>query len=236
MSARESSDRILVVDDEPQVREVLRLYLAKAGYEVVQASDGDEALRVDEREEPDLVILDLMLPRRDGLAVFHRLRARREVPIVMLTARGDEGDRLLGLNLGAEDYIVKPFSPREVVARVRNVLRRRERTGPEPLPEVIAFPGLEIRPSERRVVGARGAVELTQKEFDLLLHMASHPGRVFTRADLLQDVWGYELAGDASTVTVHVRRIREKIEADPSRPQRITTVWGVGYRFERNPE
>jgi two-component system response regulator ResD len=232
---RSEAQRILVVDDEPQVREVLRVYLTRAGYDIVEASNGEDALRMDDREEPDLVVLDLMLPRRDGLSVYHRLKAKRDVPVVMLTARGDEGDRLLGLDLGADDYIVKPFSPREVVARVRNVLRRRERPAREQDPAPLDFPGLTITPSERSVVGPRGPAELTQKEFDLLLYLAQHPGRVFTRAELLESVWGYEVYGDASTVTVHVRRIREKIEADPSDPRFISTVWGVGYRFERDP-
>lgn len=230
------ADRILVVDDEPQVREVLRVYFVKAGYDVVAAADGEEALRVDEREAPDLVILDLMLPRRDGLAVYQRLKARRDVPVVMLTARGEETDRLLGLDLGADDYIVKPFSPREVVARVRNVLRRRARRRPEAPATPLRFAGLEIDPGGRRVQGMRGPADLTQKEFDLLLFLASHPGRAFTRAELLENVWGYEVLGDASTVTVHVRRIREKIEADPSNPRFVQTVWGVGYRFERDPD
>ncbi|HSR46448.1 MAG TPA: response regulator transcription factor [Anaerolineales bacterium] len=235
MAPLEQALRILIVDDEPQVREVLRVYLAKAGYDVVQAADGEDAIRLAEREVPDLVILDLMLPRRDGWTVFQKLRSRRDVPVVMLTARGEEGDRLLGLDLGADDYIVKPFSPREVVARVRNVLRRRERAAPEPDPIPLVFPGLAIFPAERRVEGARGPAELTQKEFDLLLYLASHPGRVFTRAQLLESVWGYASHGDASTVTVHVRRIREKIEANPSEPRFVQTVWGVGYRFERDP-
>ena len=224
--------KILVVDDEPQVRDVLRLYLSKGGFEVLLAADGEEALRLYERDAPDLVVLDLMLPRRDGLSVYQRIKAHHDVPVLMLTARGDEPDRLLGLGLGADDYIVKPFSPREVVARVRNVLRRRERGTPEPPPKPIELEGLRILPEARRVEGARGKVDLTQKEFDLLYFLAQHPGRVFTRAELLEHVWGYAQFGDASTVTVHVRRIREKIEADPSRPQRVQTVWGVGYRFE----
>jgi DNA-binding response OmpR family regulator len=226
-----AGEKVLVVDDEPQVREVLRRYLARDGYEVVTAADGEEAVRVCERESPSLVVLDLMLPRRDGLAVFHRLRSQADLPVVMLTARGDEPDRLLGLGLGADDYIVKPFSPREVVARVRNVLRRRERSAVEPAGRPLELGDLRIDPARREVSVGGAGVELTQKEFDLLYFLAQHPGRVFTRAELMQHVWGYAY-GDSSTVTVHVRRIREKLEADPSRPRRLLTVWGVGYRLD----
>lgn len=226
-----AGEKVLVVDDEPQVREVLRRYLARDGYEVVTAADGEDAIRTCERETPNLVVLDLMLPRRDGLSVYQRLKGQGDLPVVMLTARGDEPDRLLGLGLGADDYIVKPFSPREVVARVRNVLRRRERSAIEPAGRAIEVGDLLIDPGRRQVSTGGARVELTQKEFDLLHFLAQHPGRVFTRAELMQHVWGYAY-GDSSTVTVHVRRIREKIEADPSRPRRLLTVWGVGYRLD----
>ena len=222
--------RVLVVDDEPMVREVLTRYLRGDGFEVATAADGEEALARFGETEPDLVLLDLMLPRLDGYEVFRRLRERAPTPVIMITARGEEIDRIVGLEGGADDYIGKPFSPREVVARVRAVLRRR---GPsEAAPEVIALDWIEIE-TERRVVRVRGEpVSLTRKEFDLLHHFASHPGITLTRSQLLEDVWDFAWDGDSSTVTVHVRRLREKIEADPSEPVHLLTVWGIGYRFE----
>jgi DNA-binding response OmpR family regulator len=229
-----SEQRILVVDDEPQVLEVLKLYLSRDGFQVSTAPDGAAALAAFDVHQPDLVVLDLMLPQMDGLEVFHRLRARRLTPVIMLTAKGEELDRILGLELGADDYIVKPFSPREVVARVRNVLRRavppeEEESQDKP----IAYGDLRIDPQTHTAQVKNRTIELTGKEFDLLYFLAQHPGRVFTRAQLLDHVWGYEFYGDASTVTVHVRRLREKIETDPSKPQYVITVWGVGYKFEK---
>jgi DNA-binding response OmpR family regulator len=226
--------RILVVDDEHMVREVVERYLAREGYRVQGAADGEAALRLVEATMPDLVVLDLMLPKIDGLEVCRRLRASSAVPIIMLTARGEETDKILGLGLGADDYLVKPFSPRELVARVQAVLRRTQRTeqslltGPAPL----RFDGLVISPRSRTVEAQGRPVELTPKEFDLLAFLASHPGQVFTRDQLLDRVWDYAFAGDASTVTVHIRRLREKIEPDPMHPRHIRTVWGVGYKFE----
>jgi DNA-binding response OmpR family regulator len=225
--------KILVVDDEPVVTEVMERYLRREGFEVATAKDGDEALRLDKEWKPDLVVLDLMLPKVDGLEVCRSLRRRGRVPIIMLTARGEEADRIVGLELGADDYVVKPFSPREMVARIKAVLRRSE-NGPvrAEMTEAVRLPDLSINP-KTRVVEARGkAVELTAKEFDLLLFLATHLGQVFTRAQLMNDVWDYTYAADASTVTVHVRRLREKIEADPERPRYIKTVWGVGYKCE----
>jgi two-component system response regulator ResD len=221
--------RVLVVDDEPIVREVLARYLEKEGFVVVVAEDGEQALRAYEAATPDLVLLDLMLPRIDGLEVFRRMRERAPAAVIMLTAKVEETDRVVGLELGADDYVTKPFSPREVVARVRAVLRR----AAHPLDgEVLSFGDLRIDGSRREVVRAGDPVRLTRKEFDLLFALASRPGRAFTRAELLEEVWDFAWDGDSSTVTVHVRRLREKIEDDPSAPRRLVTVWGVGYRFE----
>jgi DNA-binding response OmpR family regulator len=225
--------RVLVVDDEPIVREVLSRYLAREGFDVETASDGQAALEVFEATRPQLVVLDLMLPRVDGLEVFRRIRARNGAAVIMLTARGEETDRVVGLELGADDYIAKPFSPREVVARVRAVLRRtRDATTTASGEEILRFRELEVdtRTREVRVDGRR--VELTPKEFDLLQFMASSPRTVFNRLYLLDQLWDASFDGDPSTVTVHVRRLREKIEPDPSNPRHLVTVWGAGYRFE----
>ena len=220
---------VLVVDDEPMVREVLERYLTAEVYSVGVATDGEEALVRFEEHLPDLVLLDLMLPKLDGYEVFRRIRDHGGTPVIMLTARGDETDRIVGLDLGADDYVTKPFSPREVVARVRAVLRR---TSDLPNGEPLRYGDLEID-GERREARLRGApVRLTRKEFDLLHHLASRPGVALTRTQLLEEVWDFAWDGDSATVTVHVRRLREKIEEDPSEPTRIVTVWGVGYRFE----
>jgi DNA-binding response OmpR family regulator len=220
---------VLVVDDEPMVRDVLERYLTAEGFAVRSAADGEEALaRIDEGL-PDLVLLDLMLPKVDGYEVLSRIRDQGSTPVIMLTARGEETDRIVGLDLGADDYVTKPFSPREVVARVRAVLRR---TGTAIDGEPLRYGDLEID-GDRREARLRGEpVRLTRKEFDLLHHLASRPGVTLTRTQLLEDVWDFAWDGDSSTVTVHVRRLREKIEDDPSAPTRIVTVWGVGYRFE----
>ena len=223
--------RVLVVDDEPMVREVLARYLAKEGYAVDVAEDGEEALVAYARALPDLVLLDLMLPRVDGLEVFRRIRAHAPTAVIMLTARGEETDRVVGLELGADDYVTKPFSPREVVARVRAVLRRSAGTREEP-PKVVVAGDLEIDGPKRELRRSGEPVRLTRKEFDLLYLVASNPGRAFSRSELLEDVWDFAWDGDTSTVTVHVRRLREKIEDDPSNPVHLTTVWGVGYRFD----
>jgi DNA-binding response OmpR family regulator len=225
--------RVLVVDDEPIVREVLSRYLAREGFDVETASDGKAALEVFEATRPQLVVLDLMLPRIDGLEVFRRIRARNGPAVIMLTARGKETDRVVGLELGADDYIAKPFSPREVVARVRAVLRRtRDATTTASGEEILRFRELEVdtRTREVRVDGRR--VALTPKEFDLLHFMASSPRTVFNRLYLLDQLWDASFDGDPSTVTVHVRRLREKIEPDPSDPRHLVTIWGAGYRFE----
>jgi DNA-binding response OmpR family regulator len=222
---------VLVVDDEPMVRDVLERYLRKEGFEVDVAIDGDDALERAAAGNPDLVLLDLMLPKRDGYEVFGVIRERSQVPVIMLTARGEETDRVVGLELGADDYVTKPFSPREVVARVRSVLRRS--AGPTTsVPATIELGDLTIDVARREVAVRGEPVRLTRKEFDLLHHLASHPRVTFSRTQLLEDVWDFAWDGDSATVTVHVRRIREKIEDDPSAPRRLITVWGVGYRFE----
>ena len=221
-----------MVDDEPQVVEALKLYLSRDGFRINTATDGEAALATFDAHTPDLIVLDLMLPKVDGLEVFRRVRAKHATPVIMLTAKGDELDRVLGLELGADDYIVKPFSPREVVARVKNILRRAAPQEPAS-GKTLEYDGLLIDPRTRTVQIAGRSVELTGKEFDLLYFLAQSPGQVFTRAQLMDKVWGYDFFGDASTVTVHVRRLREKIETDPANPQYIATVWGVGYKFEK---
>jgi two-component system, OmpR family, response regulator ResD len=223
--------RVLVVDDEPIVREVLARYLGRGGFAVDTAEDGQQALDVFSASDPDLVLLDLMLPRVDGLEVFTRIRSRAPTPVIMLTARGEETDRVLGLELGADDYIAKPFSPREVVARVRSVLRRSG--GPDAADEEpMRFGNLEIDGRSRRVSLRGETLSLTPKEFDVLHLLAANPGRVFSRLELLEELWDFAFEGDPSTVTVHIRRLREKIEADPGHPRHLVTVWGAGYRFD----
>jgi DNA-binding response OmpR family regulator len=220
---------VLVVDDEPIVREVVVRYLQRDGYRTLEAADGERARALVERERLDLVVLDLMLPGMDGLALCRWIRARSDVPVIMLTARGEEADRIVGLELGADDYVTKPFSPRELAARVRTVLRRSAR---EPSGRVrLAYGDLEIDSSTREVLRGGSPLKLTAKEFDLLWFLASNPRRVFSRSQLMDRVWGYEAALDTGTITVHVRRLREKIEDDPSHPRLLETVWGVGYRF-----
>jgi DNA-binding response OmpR family regulator len=226
--------RVLVVDDDPTVSDVVRRYLERAGFEVSMAGDGLAALKAFEKGHPDLVVLDLMLPGIDGLEVCRRLRAiPSSVPIIMLTALGEESDRVLGLQLGADDYVTKPFSPRELVLRVQSVLRRASGAdAPQPVKASVLSDGDLVVDPTRRVAMLGGAeLALTVREFDLLVFFMSHPGRAFRRSELLESVWGWTF-GDQSTVTVHVRRLREKIEPDPASPQRIVTVWGVGYRFE----
>jgi DNA-binding response OmpR family regulator len=225
--------RVLVVDDEPIVREVLARYLTREGFAVDVAEDGEKALASFDRDRPDLVLLDLMLPRIDGLEVFRRMRSSGDSAVIMLTAKGAETDRIVGLELGADDYVVKPFSPREVVARVRAVLRRSPHpNGLRAAPTRLAFGNLEIDGRSREVRLAGREVRLTPREFDLLFFLASNPEVVFTRIELLEELWDFAYEGDPSTVTVHVRRLREKIEDDPSDPKRLVTVWGVGYRFQ----
>jgi DNA-binding response OmpR family regulator len=224
--------RVLVVDDEPTVREVVVGYLRRDGHAVSEAADGPAALALLETETFDLMVLDMMLPGVNGLDILRRVRAKGEMPVIMLTARAEESDRVAGLELGADDYVVKPFSPRELAARVNGVLRRATPRAPAAM-GMIEFDGLTIDPRAREVRRDGQLVEMTPKEFDVLAHLAGSPRQVFSRADLLRDVWQSSPDWqDAATVTVHVRRIRNKIENDPENPRWITTVWGVGYRFE----
>lgn len=228
-----SEKRILVVEDEASIAEVVSLYLKRAGYTVQVAADGRQAMDLFERQMPDFVILDLMLPEVDGLSLTRWLRDRSDVPIIMLTARREEIDRITGLEMGADDYVVKPFSPQELVSRVRAVMRRLGREQAEAgSDQPLELGGLAIHPRNRVVTVSGLPVELTAKEFDMLYLLAQHPKQVFTREQLLERVWGGALYIDPGTVTVHVRRLREKIEADPSHPKRLLTVWGVGYKFE----
>lgn len=223
---------ILVIEDEPSIAEVTSLYLKRAGYQVQLVSDGQAALDALARQLPDLVILDLMLPKVDGFAIMRWLRDRSDVPIIMLTSRREEADRIAGLEMGADDYVVKPFSPQEVVSRVRAVMRRARGGVAKTGDAALVFSELRIEPQTRLVCVRENPIELTAKEFDLLLHLSRHPRQVFTRDQLLEAVWGLSDYIDPSTVTVHIRRLREKIEADATSPQHLLTVWGVGYKFE----
>jgi DNA-binding response OmpR family regulator len=228
-----TSPRVLIIEDDPNVSEVVARYLEREGYRVERVSDGALGLERALADPPDLVVLDLMLPSLDGLEVCRQLRATAPVPVIMLTARGEEADRIAGLELGADDYVAKPFSPRELTARVKAVLRRAAGAMSSVPPEESVLRAgsleLDVLAHEARVDG--DLVPLTAKEFDLLAHLMRHPRRAFRREELLEDVWGFAY-GDTSTVTVHVRRLREKIESDPSAPRHVCTVWGVGYRFE----
>jgi DNA-binding response OmpR family regulator len=224
--------RVLVVDDEPTVREVVVGYLRRDGHEVREADDGPSALHLLDTEEFHLVVLDMMLPGVNGLDILRHIRSAGDMPVIMLTARAEESDRVAGLELGADDYVVKPFSPRELAARVNGVLRRAAPKSPAPS-DRLEFDGLVVDNRSREVTLGDELVELTPKEFDVLAHLAASPREVFSRADLLRDVWQSSPDWqDPATVTVHVRRIRNKIETDPEHPRWITTVWGVGYRFE----
>jgi len=221
---------VLVVDDEPIVRDVVVRYLARDGHRTLEAGDGEEARRLLERDAASLVVLDVMLPGIDGLELCRWIRARSDLPIVMLTARGEEADRIVGLELGADDYLTKPFSPRELAVRVRNLLRR---TGAPPRSpgETLAFGDVTVDLAAREARKAGRPLALTLKEFDLLAFLAAHPRRVFSRDQLMERVWGYTSALDTGTVTVHVRRLRTKIEDEPSRPRHLETVFGAGYRL-----
>jgi DNA-binding response OmpR family regulator len=222
---------VLVVDDEPIVRDVVVRYLRQDGLATLEAGDGDVARALIEARRPDLVVLDVMLPGADGLELCRWIRSRSDVPVILLTARGEEADRIVGLELGADDYVTKPFSPRELAVRVRTVLRRSN--GAPPPRERLEFGDVVLDGGSRDVTKAGRPVTLTAKEFDLLWFLASHPNRVFSRDQLMGTVWGYEAAVDTGTVTVHVRRLREKVETDPAAPRHLQTVWGVGYRLAR---
>jgi DNA-binding response OmpR family regulator len=213
------------------VAEVVERYLRRDGHAVRVVHDGDAAMDAVAHFQPDLIVLDVMLPGVDGLEVCRRVRARSQTPVIMLTARGEELDKLVGLELGADDYVTKPFSPRELAARVKAVLRRSRRQ-PVADDEALRFDDLRINARTHTVEDRRGPVGLTAREFALLHHLARHAGQVFSREQLMDAVWDYEFPGDASTVTVHMRRLRAKLEVDPSRPRHLKTVWGVGYKFE----
>lgn len=245
----ESKQTIFIVDDEPTLRDVVRRYLERDGFDVLEAETGPAALDILADQQVDLILLDIMLPGLDGFSLMKSIRDQSEyspmtvagdVPVIMLTSRGAETDRILGFELGVDDYVIKPFSPRELVARVKAVLRRAQaKSGAgsdddatKPENQVIAFATLRIDPLRRTVSAHENNVTLTAKEFDLLWLLAQHPQQVFTREQLLDKVWGYEFYGGESTVTVHIRRLREKIETDPSNPMMIQTVWGTGYKFE----
>jgi DNA-binding response OmpR family regulator len=221
---------ILVVDDEPVVRDVVVRYLRRDGFATLEAGTGEDARELIETQEPSLVVLDVMLPGTDGLELCRWIRGRSDLPVILLTARADETDRIVGLELGADDYVTKPFSPRELAVRVRTVLRRSGYSGTAH--SAIEVGELHLDNGARRVTRRGEPLTLTLKEFDLLWFLASHPQLVFSRETLMERVWGYQAAFDTGTVTVHVRRLREKIEADPTQPQHLQTVWGAGYRFD----
>ena len=230
--AHEGQRSVLIVDDEPTIVEVVARYLERAGYRTQTAANGEQALEAAARERPDLVVLDLMMPGIDGLRVMRRLRdqASEPVGVILLTARGEESDRVTGLRLGADDYVVKPFSPVELVARVDAVLRRVDKPGGDDV-GILEVGDIRIDPVARQVFARGEEILLTQREFDVLLFMARHSLQVFSREQLMDAVWQYSFYSDTSTVTVHIRRLRAKLEVDPSRPTHIQTVWGLGYRF-----
>ena len=229
MGDNDSMTTVLVVDDEAIVRDVVVRYLRRDGFTTLEAGDGDTARLLIETSDPQLVVLDVMLPGTDGLALCRWIRSRGDLPVIMLTARGEEADRIVGLELGADDYVTKPFSPRELAVRVQTVLRR---SAPATSSAArLMFDDLTIDPSTREVARDGELLRLTAKEFDLLFFLASNLRQVFSRDQLMGRVWGYEAAVDTGTVTVHVRRLRAKIEHDPSSPRHLETVWGVGYRF-----
>ncbi len=232
---------ILIVEDESTLRDVIRRYLELDSFKVLEAGSGPDALQILRAQPVELIVLDLMLPGLDGFAVARTIRedvgggylaVDGKIPIIILTSRGAEQDRLAGFELGVDDYVVKPFSPRELVARVKAVLRRADPDGQVGAEKPIRFPNLCIDPARRMVTAGDQTLNLTAKEFDLLWFFAQHPQQVFSRTQILDHVWGYEFYGDESTVTVHIRRLREKIEPDPANPTYVQTVWGMGYRFE----
>ncbi|MBM7565842.1 response regulator transcription factor [Paenibacillus sacheonensis] len=233
------SIKILIADDESNIRDVCTRYLEREGYEVITAGDGEEALRLWAQASPDLLILDVMMPKTNGFQVCEEIRNMHDTPIILLTARGEENDRIVGLTMGADDYITKPFSPRELVLRVKSILRRlrsvqspKQESLARMEKETISFPGLVIHLPSRKVEVNGVRIDLTVKEFELLTLLATHPEQAFSRSQLLNKVWDVDYYGDMTTVTVHIRRLREKIEASPSEPNYIKTVWGIGYKFE----
>jgi DNA-binding response OmpR family regulator len=227
-----NNQKILIVDDEETIREVVRRYLEREGYSVTEAADGYEALDQIRSISPDLIILDLMLPGIDGLSLTQHIRQDRQIPILMLTAKGEASDRIRGLDLGADDYVAKPFSPQEVILRVRAILRRTSKEPQVGIGKELRFKDLMIDPISRTVSLGDKTITLTAKEFDLIYFFGRNPRQAFSRAQLLENVWNDELYTDPSTVTVHIRRLREKIERNPSNPKYLLTVWGIGYKFE----
>lgn len=223
--------KILVVDDEEKIRSLVKMYLQREGFKIDEAADGDEALTKIKKTDYNLVVLDLMLPMIDGMAVCREVRSFSDVPIIMLTAKGDEVDKLVGFEMGADDYVVKPFSPREVVARVKALLKRTKGNKMEQKTEKLEFPGLIMEMESRRVFVEGKEITLTPKEYDLFYYLASNKGRVFSREKILEEVWGYDYFGDLRTVDTHIKNLREKIAANSDRKY-IHTVWGVGYKFE----
>jgi two-component system, OmpR family, response regulator ResD len=223
---------ILIIEDEANIVDLVRLYVEEAGFTLVAAGDGQAGLTAYAQIAPDLIILDLMLPGMNGYEVCKRIRAHGHTPILMLTARRTEDDRVMGLDLGADDYLTKPFSPRELVSRVRAILRRTSLQSSELEPARLEYPGLTIIPAARRVEVDGRAVELTAKEFDVLLTLARAPDQVMARETLLSKVWGFDYLGDSRTVDVHIGTLRKKVERDPAHPRFIKTVWTVGYKFD----
>jgi two-component system response regulator ResD len=226
--------RVLVADDDPNVREIIRLYFEKQQIQMIEAQDGLDALEKVEREQPDIIILDVMMPRMDGYEACREMIKKYDIPIIMLTAKGEEFDRVLGLELGADDYVTKPFSPRELTARIKAIFRRMQPRKPsgdeEPGKQSLDFGKLAIFPERREVIVNGEKVNFRPKEFDLLVHLAKSPGSVYTREQLLEHVWGYDFMGDIRTVDVHVKKVREKL--GPLGGDYVQTVWGVGYKFE----
>ena len=229
------ANRVLLVDDEENIVDVCSRYLVREGYEVRTAFNGKDAIERYETFHPDIVVLDIMMPEMDGWQVAEKIREGHDTPIIMLTALGQEKDRIYGLTIGADDYVTKPFSPRELLLRVKNVLRRTySAPAKDEGGEVLTWNGLLIDRNKRKVIAGGEEVEMTVKEFELLSLLAQHPSQVFSKSQLIETLWGYEYLGDANTINVHIRRLREKIEEDPSDPKWIKTVWGIGYKFEGN--
>ena len=238
LNQNEENGKVLLVDDEVNIIEAIERYLVQEGLEVVKATDGEEALVKAREEEPDLIVLDLMLPKLDGLEVCRTLRTESSVYIIMLTAKTDELDKMVGYAMGADSYVTKPFSPKVLVAKIKAALKRigQQKESIKKEREVIVIDALEIDNKKKSVKIDEEKVELTGKEFEILWLFVSHPGHVFSRYELLEEIWGEDFVGDSDTVTVHIRRLREKIEENPSEPEYIKTVWGVGYKFEADNE
>lgn len=230
MDFKNISKKILVVDDEVLIVKGLAMSLEAEGYQVAKAYDGLEAQEYLRREKVDLILLDLMLPKIDGLTLCRQIREKTNTPIIMLTAKGEDVDKIIGLELGADDYLTKPFNTRELLARIKAVLRRSE-DGRESN-QIIKRGGLSINPISKQVILDGEVLDLTSKEYDLLLLMAKHPGRIFSREELLNLIWGYDYVGEGRTVDVHIRRLREKVEKEPGEPKYVGTKWGMGYYFK----